>query len=382
MSGSDQEKNEDFTIKVPFVDFNYVHQSIKEQVEQTFSSVYQGGKFILGEQTRRFEQEYADFTGAEFCVGVSSGLDALMLSLISLGIGKDDEVIVPSNTYIATALAVTHIGARPVFVEPDEDTFTIDPNRISDALTEKTKAIIPVHLFGRPAQMDSILEVAERQGLYVIEDNAQAQGACVRAKKTGSFGTVNATSFYPTKNLGALGDAGAITTNDSEVLRKLKMLRNYGSAKKGENHVIGFNKRLDELQAAVLSVKLKRLAEWNQMRARAAEFYREALSSNPMIVLPEKQLEDETHVYHQFVIRTNQRDKLRQTLAERGIETLVHYPIPPHLQKAYSFLGYGLGSFPIAEKLAVTSLSLPIYPGISHEQLRAVVREINSAFDD
>ena len=317
--------------------------------------------------------------GTKCGVGVNSGLDALELALRAAGIGSGDEVIVPSNTYIATALAATHVGARPVFVEPDPTTHLIDVNRISEAITKRTKAIIPVHLYGQAANMDAVMEIAETHGLFVVEDNAQAHGATWYGRITGSFGHANATSFYPGKNLGALGDAGAVTTNDADLAKQIGMLRNYGSEIKYHNEVIGFNKRLDEMQAAFLRVKLQHLKSWTTARQAIAEQYLNGLQGIGDLVLPSTQ-PNASHVYHLFVVKTHHREGLVSHLNNHGIGTLIHYPIPPHLQKCYKDLGYKSGDFPIAEELARTVLSLPIWPGMTTAQTNRLVEVVDRFF--
>jgi dTDP-4-amino-4,6-dideoxygalactose transaminase len=327
--------------------------------------------YILGDKVKQFEREYASYNNVLDCVGVSNGLDALHIALKALEIGRNDEVLIPSNTYIATALAVSYVGATPVFVEPKLDTYNIDPKKIEAAITSKTKAIMPVHLYGQACEMDEILAIAKRYNLYVIEDNAQAQGATYKERLTGSFGHINGTSFYPGKNLGALGDAGAVTTNDEVLASKARVLRNYGSQKKYYNEIIGYNMRLDECQAAFLSVKLKYLNEWTIERQKIANWYDTALSNIKGIVLPTV-AESSTSVYHLYVIRSERRDDLQKILAEKGVGTLIHYPIPVHLQKAYAKLRFKTGDFPIAEELANTCLSLPMWPGISFEEVKYI----------
>jgi dTDP-4-amino-4,6-dideoxygalactose transaminase len=299
---------------------------------------------------------------------VSNGLDALVLSLRVLGIGPGDEVIVPSNTYIATALAVSHVGATPVFVEPRMETYNLNPESIPQAITKKTKAIMPVHLYGQACEMDAIMEIAKAHNLYVVEDNAQAHLSSFKGQLTGSFGDVNGTSFYPGKNLGALGDAGAVTTNNEELADRIKTLRNYGSAVKYYNEEIGYNNRLDELQAAFLRVKLNYLQEWTNQRKEIAQWYNEELKLRNDLVLPYVH-ENADHVYHLYVVRTSNREKLQQELTEKGVQTMIHYPVPPHLQKAYKHLGYKEGDFPIAEEIARTCLSLPVWPGMKENEV-------------
>jgi dTDP-4-amino-4,6-dideoxygalactose transaminase len=314
-------------------------------------------------------------------VGISNGLDALHIALMALGIGKGDEVIVPSNTYIATALAVSYVGATPIFVEPNIETYNIDPALIEKAISPKTKAIMPVHLYGQACEMEAIKAIADKHKLYIIEDNAQSQGASYKGKITGSFGDINGTSFYPGKNLGALGDAGAITTNNIELAQKAMVLRNYGSQKKYYNEVIGHNMRLDECQAAFLSVKLKQLNNWTIQRQEIANWYNGALIGIEQIILP-KIAQGATHVYHLYLIRTEKRNELQNYLTENGIGTLIHYPIPPHLQEAYSSLGFKKGDFPIAEKIAETCLSLPMWPGMTKDMVDQIASSIKLYFSN
>jgi dTDP-4-amino-4,6-dideoxygalactose transaminase len=360
---------------IPFLNFSPMHAPIRQEMMLAFESFYDSNWFVLGERVKQFEKEYAQFNKIEHAVGISNGLDALHISLIALGIGNGDEVIVPSNTYIATALAVSYVGATPVFVEPNIHTYNIDVTLIEASITTKTKAIMPVHLYGQACEMESIKAIAEKHNLYIIEDNAQSQGASYKGRLTGSWGDMNATSFYPGKNLGALGDAGAITTNNEVLAQKAIVLRNYGSQKKYYNEVIGHNMRLDECQAAFLSVKLKYLHEWTKQRQQIAAWYYEALKDIEGIFLPGK-AEHATHVYHLYVIRTSRRDELQAYLSEEDIGTLIHYPIPPHLQQAYVNLGYCSGDFPIAEQIANTCLSLPIWPGLTKELVYFIANKI------
>ena len=371
--------NSNLSKKIPFLSFDGITNDFREEAINAFTEFLDSKWYVLGERVTEFERAYAIFNQTAYCVGVSNGLDALHLCLRALDIGEGDEVIVPSNTFIATVLAVMYTGAVPVFVEPDERTYNIDPTRIEEAVTSLTKAIIPVHLYGQACEMGPIMELAIQHSLYIIEDNAQSQGASWRGQLTGSFGQANATSFYPGKNLGALGDAGAITTNDKNLAQHLEALRNYGSFEKYHNEIIGYNNRLDECQAALLSVKLPYLPRWNRERIKLANLYYEALSYIDEVTLP--YIKDGcTSVYHLYVIRTDRRDELQTYLKERGIGTLIHYPIPPHLQKACEALGYSKGDFPIAEKLARTCLSLPLYPGLSAEDIETVAKAIRDFF--
>jgi dTDP-4-amino-4,6-dideoxygalactose transaminase len=366
-------------MNIPFLSFEPVSKDIKAEIMSAFEQFFDDGLYVLGEKVKQFESAYADFNKVEYCVGISNGLDALHIALKSLNIGPGDEVIVPSNTFIATALAISYVGGTPVFVEPDINTYNIDPTKIEDAITTKTKAIMPVHLYGQACEMEAIMGIAHKYKLFVIEDNAQAQSATYKGIPTGSFGNINGTSFYPGKNLGAFGDAGAITTNDAILAKKSSVLRNYGSEKKYHNEVIGFNMRLDECQAAFLNIKLKYLDKWTKQRKQIAQWYNEELSGIKDLILPVV-AEGATHVYHLFVIRSENRDSLQKYLANKGIGTLVHYPIPPHLQEAYSHLGFGKGDFPIAEKIADTCLSLPIYPGLTQELVKIVCNSIKQFY--
>ncbi|WP_229731897.1 DegT/DnrJ/EryC1/StrS family aminotransferase [Psychroflexus planctonicus] len=347
-------------------------------MQQAFNEVYDSYWYIMGEKLNTFEASYAKYNQTKYSVGVSNGLDALILALEALGVGKDDEVILPSNTYIATVLAVTAVGATPVFVEPRIETYNINPELIEEKITKKTKAIMPVHLYGQACEMDHIMKLAEAYELFVVEDNAQAHGSSYNGKLTGSFGHANGVSFYPGKNLGALGDAGAVTTDDEALAEKIKALRNYGSQKKYHNDYIGLNRRLDELQAAFLSVKLQYLDQWTQERRQIAEMYNKQLKDTNLI-LPQV-ANNADHVYHLYVVRTNKRDELQAHLNTNGIGTLIHYPIPPHLQKAYKHLGYKPGDFPIAEKLAKTMISLPLWVGMEKNALE-IVSDLASKFE-
>ena len=358
-------------MKIPFLSFEFINLQTKAETLSSFENFFNSSWYILGQQVKKFEEEYSLFNKVKYCVGVSNGLDALHIALRALGIHKGDEVIVPSNTYIATALAVSYVGATPVFVEPDINTYNIDASKIEAAITSKTKAILPVHLYGQSCEMKSIMFIAKKYNLFVIEDNAQSHGASYNGKLTGSWGNINGTSFYPGKNLGALGDAGAITTNDMELAGKASVLRNYGSQKKYYNEVVGYNMRLDECQAGFLSIKLKYLKEWTEQRQEIAGWYNDALKNVSNLILPAI-AKNATHVYHLYVVRTKFRNDLQKYLTDNGIGTLIHYPIPPHLQKAYHKLGFKAGDFPIAEEIANTCLSLPIWPGMKKNQIKII----------
>lgn len=362
---------------IPFLSLEPMHASIKSEMQEAFIKFYESYWYILGDRLKIFEKEYSLFNQVNFTIGTSNGLDALYLALKALEIKDGDEVIMPSNTFIATVLAVSYTGAKPVFVEPDIHTYLLDPSRIEAAITSHTKAIMPVHLYGQACQMDAIMSIADRYGLKVIEDNAQAHGARFKGQITGSIGHANGTSFYPGKNLGALGDAGAVTTNDAELAERIQMLRNYGSREKYKHESIGHNMRLDELQASFLSVKLKHLEEWTTQRQQISDWYDEELMDCEDLITPYVH-PDSTHVYHLYVIRTSKRDQLQQYLKEKGVGSLIHYPIPPHLQVAYQDLGFKKGDFPIAEELASTCLSLPIWPGLKKKEVVAICQVIKN----
>ncbi|QNK66220.1 DegT/DnrJ/EryC1/StrS family aminotransferase [Variovorax sp. PAMC26660] len=359
---------------LPFIDLKAPYLELKDEIDEAVQRVLHSGWYILGPEVEAFEAEFAAYCGVPHAIGVGNGLDALQLALLAMDVGPGDEVIVPSNTYIATWLAVSHCGATPVAVEPDPLTHNIDAARIEVAITGKTKVILPVHLYGQPADMDAILAVAKRHGLRVLEDAAQAQGARYRGTRIGGHGDAVAWSFYPGKNLGALGDAGAVTTTDPALDTRLRMLRNYGSRTKYINEVHGYNSRLDPLQAAVLRVKLKHLDTWNARRLQLADAYRAGLAGSPVAVpgvLPLAQ-----PVWHQFVIQSDRRDALQNALKGKGIETLIHYPLPPHKQQCYADMHLAPDNFPIASGLADRVLSLPIGPHMSSGDVEVVVSAI------
>lgn len=393
-------------MKIPFVDLNAQHAEIKKELNQVIKRVIEKSDFILGEEVRSFEKEFADYIGTKFVVGVNSGTDALFLGLSSLGIGKGDEVIVPAFTYIATAFAVTFTDARPKFVDINEDTYNIDVNNIKKAISKRTKAIIPVHLYGQPADMGPILRLADKYGLKVIEDAAQAHGAEYRfqetsnqsrmkrfkeeilrdpeatlkkslhsgkpvTRKVGSIGDIGCFSFYPTKNLGACGDGGMVVTNNKKIYKRLFMLRNYGRRDRYNHLVLGYNSRLDTVQAAILRLKLQKLDKWNNMRRQNAKIYNKYLKDCPGLVIP-KEEEHLRHVYHIYAIRVKNRDKTHDYLRQKGIGVLIHYPIPLHLQPAYRNLGYRKGDFPISEKIANEVISLPMFPHLKIKDIEYV----------
>jgi len=358
-------------MNIPFLDLKAAYLELQPEIDASIKRVLESGWYILGEEVDAFEQEYAAYCEAKHCVGVANGLDALHLALLALGVGAGDEVIVPSNTYIATWLAVSQCGATPIPVEPDAATYNIDPARIEAAITPRTKVILPVHLYGQPADMAPILSIARKHGLKVLEDGAQAHGARYKGKRLGAHGDVVAWSFYPGKNLGAYGDGGAITTDNAEIAERIRVLRNYGSRVKYVNDVRGFNSRLDPIQAAALRVKLKVLDTWNARRTETASSYQTKLA-NVGLRLPFVP-EWAEPAWHLYVVQHSQRDVLQKKLGEAGINTMIHYPIPPHLQGAYAELGYGVGAFPIAERIHQEVLSLPMGPSMTKQQASQVI---------
>jgi dTDP-4-amino-4,6-dideoxygalactose transaminase len=364
-------------MNIPFLDLKAPYHELGAELDAAYRRVMESGWYILGEEVEIFEREFAAYCKAKHCIGVADGLDALALILRGYGIGPGDEVIVPANTYIASWLAVSYAGARPVPVEPDPRTCNLDPNRIVGAITHKTRAIMPVHLYGQPAEMRPIVELGQQHGLRIIEDAAQAHGADYEGVRTGGLGDAAAFSFYPGKNLGAFGDGGAVVTNDDGLADRVRVMRNYGSRKKYYNEVKGFNSRLDSMQAAFLSVKLPHLEEWNARRREVARRYLDGMAGFPGLELPGVAVGADP-VWHLFVIRHAQRDALQQQLAASGIGTLIHYPVPPHLSGAYIRAGYKKGSFPLAESLADTVLSLPIGPHLSASQAATVINAVNA----
>lgn len=360
---------------IPFVSFLPMERELDSDLRNAFERVYKRSWYIQGIEGSDFEKAFAEYCNVKYCVGVGNGLDALMLALKALGIKKGDEVLVPSNTYIATALAVTYVGATPVFVEPDIRTFNINPAKIEDVITERTKAIMPVHLYGQACEMDEIMKIAKKRNLYVVEDCAQAHGALYKGNKIGSFGDAAGFSFYPGKNLGALGDAGATVSNNEELITKIRELGNYGSDYKYHHIYKGSNSRLDEMQAAFLSAKLPHLERMNEERRRIANMYLRGIN-NPEIILPYV-LEECLPVWHIFALRCNRRDELEQYLQSKGIMTNKHYPIPMHLQDCYRDLGFKPGDYPIAEEISKTELSIPLYYGMTDEEVQYVISVIN-----
>lgn len=363
---------------IPFLDLKAVNLAQREELVAAFERVLDSGWYVMGQELHGFEAEYAGYCGAAHCVGVGNGLEALVLALRALGVGPGDEVIVPANTFIATWLAASHCGAVPVPVEPDAATGNLDAARIEAALSPRTRAVMPVHLYGQPADLDPILAVARRHGLKVLEDAAQAHGARYKGRRLGAHGDAVAWSFYPGKNLGALGDGGAVTTNDAALAERLRILRNYGSQVKYHHEVIGTNSRLDELQAALLRVKLRSLDAGNRRRAAVAARYLDGLSGLPGLALPAVAPFAEP-VWHLFVVRHARRDALAQHLTAAGIGTVIHYPVAPHLQPAYAPLGHARGTLPIAERLQDQVLSLPIGPTQTLEQTDTVIAAVRDA---
>lgn len=360
-------------MRVPFNVLNKAFFMKQEEYEAKAVEVLRKGWYVLGEEVGNFEKEFAQYIGSEYCIGVDNGLNAIVMAFRELGIKEGDEVLVQANTYIASVMGITMNGATPVFVEPDKY-FNIDTDKLEEAITEKTKAICVVHLYGQASNMEKIMEIAEKYNLAIVEDCAQSHGADFNGKRTGTFG-IGCFSFYPSKNLGCFGDGGAITTNSKLFDRDFRVLRNYGSEKRYYNEVVGYNSRLDELQAGLLRVKLSHLDELTTQREYIANRYLKEIK-NPKIELP-KVREGATSVWHLFVVKTEERDRLQKYLEENGIGTVIHYPIPPHLSKAYEYLGYKKGDFPITEKYAETVLSLPLYNGMTDEEQTYVIEVIN-----
>jgi dTDP-4-amino-4,6-dideoxygalactose transaminase len=367
-------------MQVPFVDLKAQYAALKTEIDAAVQDVMSRAAFILGDEVEAFEREFAAALGSRHLIGVASGTDALHLALRALGVGPGDEVVTVPNTYIATVLAITFTGAKPVFVDADERTFQMNVSKLSAAIGSKTKAVIPVHLTGAAVPMDAVIEVASEAGIEVVEDAAQAHLARWRGRAVGTIGRLGAFSFYPGKNLGAYGDGGAVATDDDDLAANLRMLRNMGQPAKYDHRVVGWNSRLDGLQAAVLRVKLPHLEEWNEARRRAAVLYDELLAGTGDVRTPEVP-EGATPIYHLYMIRTARRDGLARHLGERGVATGIHYPVPVHLTPAYANLGYSRGDFPVAERLADEVLSLPMYPEITKEAARYVAGAVRDFFD-
>jgi dTDP-4-amino-4,6-dideoxygalactose transaminase len=362
---------------IPALDLKPMHDQIADKALSALSRVYNSAHYVLGPEVEAFEMEYASYIGNRYCISCASGLDALILSLKALDVQLGDRVLVPSNTYIATWLAVSAVGGIPVPIEPNSDQYNLTVASLQNTDPRDVKGIIPVHLYGQACAMEEIIKWADAHKLWVIEDNAQAHGARSGEKRTGSFGNINAHSFYPTKNLGALGEGGAVTTDDSVLAEKVYALRNYGSREKYVHEIKGVNSRFDEIQAAFVRVKLRHLDHWNQERQRLAKLYFDALADCPDLQLPVRWL-DERQVFHIFPVLTSRRDAMQKHLYDAGIGTLIHYPKPPHLQKAYSDGGFHAGDFPLAERIANQELSLPLYPGLSESSVERICREIKA----
>ena len=365
---------------IPLVDLKAQYNSIKTEIDNAIQGVLDSTSFIMGEELKRFEEEFTLFCNTKYAIGVANGSDALILALRACGINKGDEVITVPNTFIATTEAITHVGGKIIFVDINPKTYTIDVSKIEEKISNKTRAIIPVHLYGQPADMDPILKIAKKYDLKLIEDAAQAHGAEYKGEKVGSIGDIGCFSFYPGKNLGAYGDAGMVVTNNKEIAEKIKLLRNHGRiTKKYEHEIEGYSSRLDNLQAAILRVKLRHLNKWNNMRRENAKKYNELLSNIDGIITP-YEADYAKHVYHLYVIRTENQDKLREELKSEGIATGIHYPIPLHLQPAYNYLGYKRGDFPVTEKASQEILSLPMYAELGDEQIEEIVELIKNYF--
>lgn len=358
-------------MNVQFIDFSEQYKTIKDEIDVGLKQVFEKGNFILGEEEKDFESEFARYCGARYGVGVNSGTDALCLALASLDVGPGDEVILPTFTFIATALCVSYTGAKPVFVDIEDTTYNLDPQKVEQALTKNTKVILPVHIYGQSADMEEILNIAKKNNIKVVEDAAQAHGASYQGKKTGSFGDISCFSFYPTKSLGAFGDGGMIVTDNKEIYEKILMLRDYGRIGRYEHKIKGYNSRLDTVQAVILSAKLKRLDSWNKMRANNALYYGELLKEVKGVKPPQTK-KNRDHIYQTFAVRLKNRDRVCEGMKQKGIGVLIHYPIPLHLQEAYQELGHKVGDFPIAEAVAEEILSLPMFPHMTKKQIKYV----------
>lgn len=355
------------------------YMNLKEEIDSAIQKVLSKGNFILGDEVSEFENKVAQYLGVKHAIGVASGTDALQIALMAIGLKPGEEVITTPFTFVATAETIVLLGGKPVYVDIDEKTYNINPDLIEEKITEKTKAIIPVHLYGQPAEMDKILDIAKRYNLYVIEDSAQALGSEYKGEKVCTFGDIACISFFPTKNLGAFGDAGMIVTNDDELAEKIRMIRVHGSKVRYNHEILGVNSRLDTLQASILLVKLKYLDSWNAKRIEIAEKYNDAFKDIDDVVIPYSEIYNK-HIYHQYTIRTGRRDELAKFLKEKGIQTAVHYPIPLHLQKAFSYLGYKQGDFPISEQCSREVLSLPMFPELRDEEINYVIESVKEFF--
>ena len=362
-------------MSVPFIDFSQQYHAIKDRIDVGLKRVFEKGNFILGEEEKVFETDFAKYCDAAYAVGVNSGTDALYLALAALDIGPGDEVVLPTFSFIATALCVSYTGARPVFVDIQEDTYNIDPQKLKKAITHKTKAILPVHIYGQPADINEITEIARAHNIPVVEDAAQAHGALYQGRKVGSLGESACFSFYPTKSLGAFGDGGMVVTSNKKIYEKVMMLRDYGRSDRYDHKIKGFNSRLDTVQAVVLSAKLNHLDEWNKMRLDNAAYYCQVLKEAEGIITPVMK-QDRTHVFQTFAVRLKNRDAVCDRMKNKGIGVLIHYPIPIHLQEAYADLGYKRGDFPVSERVAGEILSLPMFPHMRREQIQYVCESL------
>jgi dTDP-4-amino-4,6-dideoxygalactose transaminase len=359
---------------VPFVDLRAQYLSIKAEIDEAIARVLETTAFVLGREVEAFEAAFAEYVGARFCVGVNSGTAAIQLAVMACGLGAGDEVIIPANTFFASAEGVSTAGATPVFVDADPVSYNIDPSRIESAITERTRAVMPVHLYGQAADLDPILDIAARHNLLLIEDAAQAHGSLYKGRRVGALSQAGCFSFYPGKNLGAYGEGGAVVTNDAEVARRVRLLRDHGSEQKYRHEIIGYNFRLEGIQGAVLNVKLRHLDKWNDLRRAHAARYNELLSGTSL-QLP-REMPYARHIYHLYVVQTNERDALQKRLSEAGVQTGIHYPVPVHLQPAYASMGHKPGDFPESERQAARVLSLPMFPELTDEQIKRVAEAI------
>ncbi|HVF51300.1 MAG TPA: DegT/DnrJ/EryC1/StrS family aminotransferase [Pyrinomonadaceae bacterium] len=363
---------------VPFVDLQIQYRSLKREIDAAIGRVLESAAFVLGREVEAFEEAFAEYVGARFCVGLNSGTAAIHLALMASGIGAGDEVIVPANTFFATAEGVSHTGATPRFVDADPVSYNINPALIEAAITPRTRAIMPVHLYGQCADLDPIFDIAARHNLLVVEDAAQAHGSLYKGRRVGALGHAGCFSFYPGKNLGAYGEGGAVVTNDAEVARRVRLLRDHGSERKYRHEIIGYNFRMEGIQGAVLNVKLAHLDGWNDLRRAHAARYNELLQHSAALTLPREMVDYARHIYHLYVVQTDERDALQKSLAGAGVQTGIHYPVPVHLQPAYASLGYQQGDFPESERQARRVLSLPMFPELTNEQIERVAQAIES----
>ncbi len=372
---------EDFTMNIPMLDLSEQYQNLKEEIHQALEQVMSSSRFILGDNVKKLERDIADYSQVAYGIGVANGSDALHISLLACGIEAGDEVITTPFTFFATAGSIARIGAKPVFVDISPKTFNIDPTLIEEKITDKTKAIIPVHLYGQAVDMDPIREIAQKHHLLIIEDAAQAIGAEYKGERVGELGDMACFSFFPTKNLGAYGDAGMIVTNNEELAEKIRVIRVHGSKPKYYHHVLGYNSRLDEMQAAILNVKFPHLNEWSELRRKNAAFYSQLLADIDEVITP-YEVENSYHIYHQYTIRVKERDQLQAYLKEQGVQTMIYYPMPLHVQPVFSDLGYKEGDFPESEQAAKEALSLPMFPELKKEQQEYIVDKIRDFIEN